>query len=205
MPDPTSADSMREQHAARTDERIPVRYRDAIADQGDVLRWLNQIVLGATERADGLLTITTGPSLLLLGPTGTGKTWQAYGTVRALAGRGIATRWEAVSAVDLYARLRPRYGVDSEAEFRTVANAGLLFLDDFGAAKASEWTEDINYRLINHRYERDLPTLIATNLVPGEFSAAFGDRVTSRLAQMCIRAALKGEDRRKKPQLREAS
>jgi DNA replication protein DnaC len=184
---------------SRAQERIPVRYRDAIATNPTVNQWLNDILMGAKPRpGDDLLTLTTAPSLLLLGPTGTGKTYEAYGALRSLFARGVVARWDAVSAVDLYARLRPRYGIDSETEFRAVATAGLLFLDDLGAAKASEWTEDINYRLINHRYEHQLPTLLATNVAPADFSTAFGDRVTSRLAEMCTRAALKGPDRRRK-------
>jgi DNA replication protein DnaC len=99
----------------------------------------------------------------------------------------------------MYAALRPRSGVDSETEFRKYAHARLLMLDDLGAAKSSEWTEEINFRLINHRYENQLPTILTSNVLPGELMNRVGDRVASRLVEMCDRVVIKGSDRRKRP------
>ena len=55
----------------------------------------------------------------------------------------------------------------------------------------------ITYRLINHRYEHMLPTLITTNLPTAELRTALGDRVASRLAEMTERVILTGPDRRR--------
>ncbi|MER7128641.1 hypothetical protein [Streptosporangium saharense] len=41
----------------------------------------------------------------------------------------------------------------------------LLLLDDLGSAKASEWTEEITYRVINHRHENLLPGVFTSNLL----------------------------------------
>jgi DNA replication protein DnaC len=87
--------------------------------------------------------------------------------------------------------------VDSEEEFRRYATARLLVIDDLGAAKGSEWVEEINYRLINHRYEHKMPTLITSNLLPKELGAALGERVTSRLVEMADRVVIEGTDRRR--------
>lgn len=78
-----------------------------------------------------------------------------------------------------------------------LARCPLLLLDDLGAAKTSEWTEELTYRLINHRYEHMLPTLITTNLPTAELRTALGDRVASRLAEMTERVILTGPDRRR--------
>jgi len=138
----------------------------------------------------------TGPSLLLVGGTGSGKTFQAYGAVRALGRSGAGLSWTVTTAADLYAALRPRPRVDSEDEFERFARVGLLVLDDLGAAKGTEWNEEVNYRLINYRYEQQLPTIITTNVASGKLPAALGDRVFSRLVEMARRVQIAGSDRR---------
>jgi DNA replication protein DnaC len=101
------------------------------------------------------------------------------------------------TAADLYAHLRPRDGEDSHEAFQRVADAPLLVLDDLGASKWTEWVEEITYRLINHRYEQCLPSIFTSNLVPAKLREALGERVASRLTEMCDRIVLKGDDRRK--------
>ncbi len=179
------------------DARIPARYRQALADHPQVTTWADQVAR-AGRPGPGGPGIAEGPSLLIAGPTGTGKTYQAYGAVRALLTRGVRLRWEATTTADLYARLRPRPGRDAERDLQTLARCPLLLLDDLGAAKTSEWTEELTYRLINHRYEHMLPTLITTNLPIPELRTALGDRVTSRLAEMTERVVLTGPDRRRR-------
>ncbi|MFJ9704782.1 ATP-binding protein [Streptomyces sp. NPDC101234] len=178
------------------DARIPARYRRALADHSQITAWADQIA-GAGRPGPGGPGIAEGPSLLIAGPTGTGKTYQAYGAVRALLSRGVRLRWEATTSADLHARLRPRAGHDGERDLQTLARCPLLLLDDLGAAKTSEWTEELTYRLINHRYEHMLPTLITTNLPTAELRTALGDRVASRLAEMTERVILTGPDRRR--------
>jgi len=181
---------------ATAEERIPARYATALATHPAVRAWMAAITRQAIADRRTALAVTGGPSLLLLGITGTGKTWQAMGAMRGLAVLGLRANWRATTAADLYARLRPRHGVDSETEFREFAGARLLVLDDLGAAKGSEWTEEANFRLVNYRYEHQLPTLFTSNLLPGELADALGARVSSRLREMATRAALKGSDRR---------
>ncbi|MFD7222886.1 ATP-binding protein [Streptomyces sp. NPDC059892] len=178
------------------DARIPARYRRAMADHPQVTAWADQVA-HAGRPGPGGPGIAEGPSLLIAGPTGTGKTHQAYGAIRALLARGVRLRWEATTTADLYARLRPRAGHDAERELQTLARSPLLFLDDLGAAKSSEWTEELTYRLINHRYEHVRPTLITTNRPTAELRATLGDRVASRLAEMTERVILTGPDRRR--------
>ncbi|MFF5404575.1 ATP-binding protein [Streptomyces misionensis] len=180
-------------------ERIPFIYRNAIADQPDVKAWADSLAAASRQQSAGRIMPSVGRhrSLLLLGPTGTGKTHQAYGVLRYLAPTGINWNWTATSSADMYAALRPRAGVDSETEFRKYAHARLLLLDDLGAAKSSEWTEEINFRLINHRYENQLPTILTSNVLPAELMDRVGDRVSSRLIEMCDRIVIKGTDRRK--------
>jgi DNA replication protein DnaC len=177
-------------------EAIPAHYRAAVVDVPEVASWIQHLVELALVEKRLIPRIHAGPSLLLVGATGTGKTHQAYGAVRALSVCGAQCSWLVTTAADFYAQLRPRPQVDSETEFRKFADSGLLVLDDLGAAKGTEWNEEINYRLVNHRYENELPTLITSNVPPKNLAAVLGERVASRLVEMAERVVLKGADRR---------
>ncbi|MGW7020004.1 ATP-binding protein [Streptomyces decoyicus] len=177
---------------------VPPRYQAAVADHPQVLAWAREVTEAAVAPSRGARRqVTTGPSLLMAGVVGAGKTHQAYGAVRLLAQSGVGVRWRATTAADLYADLRPRPGVDSERELAAVSRCPLLIIDDLGAAKSSEWVEEVTYRLINRRYNLELPTLITTNLSIRDFRAYLGDRVASRLAQMTTRVEFERVDRRR--------
>lgn len=83
-----------------------------------------------------------------------------------------------------------------EGEFQSIATTPLLVVDDLGATKLTEWVEEINYRLINTRYERELATVLTSNLLPKDLTAYMGERVISRVTQMTARVTLKGADKR---------
>lgn len=177
---------------------MPPRYQAAVADHPQVLAWVRDVAEAAVAPSRGARRqVTTGPSLLMAGVVGAGKTHQAYGAVRRLVQNGVGVRWRATTAADLYADLRPRPGADSERELAAVSRCPLLIIDDLGAAKASEWVEEVTYRLINRRYNHMLPTLITTNLAIKDLRAYLGDRVTSRLAQMTTRVEFEPVDRRR--------
>jgi DNA replication protein DnaC len=177
---------------------VPAHYAAAKVTNSEVGDWVRAVVAAAVASSNRVVvSVTAGPSLLLLGPTGTGKTFEAYGALRALAESGVACAWMATTAADMYARLRPRHRVDSEEEFERYLKTRVLMIDDLGAAKASEFTEEVNYRLINHRYENEMPTLITSNVTPRQLAPALGERVASRLTEMATRVVLKGDDRRR--------
>jgi DNA replication protein DnaC len=181
---------------------IPFKFQDAIVDSPDVLAWVQELVDQAraeqAARGNPLATAIHGRSLLLLGPTGAGKTHQAYGAIRELAITGVAARWVVTTAADMYGAIRPRHGIDSETEFRRYRDARVLLVDDIGADRTpTEFVEEVNFRLINHRYEHHLPTLVTSNLLPKELADRLGDRVTSRLVEMCQRVVFEGPDRRR--------
>jgi DNA replication protein DnaC len=147
--------------------------------------------------------LRTGPgarSLLLLGATGTGKTHQAYGAFRWLAGTGWPpVAWRAVEAAELFALMRPGGTPDAEAAFAALADAPLLLLDDLGAARWSEFAEEVAYRLVNARYTDALPMIVTSNVRPEAFTGTFGARIASRLREMCVLVDLGLTDRRQAP------
>ncbi len=155
--------------------RIPVRFRTAEVDNPKVREW-----------------ISSETSLLMVGPTGVGKTHQAFGIIRELDRQA----WEFITAADLFASLRPRQGYDTEALMQRYCRTGLLVIDDLGASKPTDWTDEITFRLINTRYENLRRTVITSNLPVPELKKVIGERVSSRLTEMCTVIAMKGEDRR---------
>lgn len=171
---------------ALCDRRFPARFRAAAATESAVLAWVDQYLADPAEAR----------SLLLAGPVGTGKTYQAYGTLRAVSASGLPVNWEAVAYADFTAELRPG-GKDPEGSMRRYRDTPLLLLDDLGAAKSSEWVEEITYRLINHRYEAMTASILTTNVPLPELRETLGDRIASRLVEMCTVVSLVGSDRRR--------
>lgn len=196
LDDPHWARETLAQGARKVAATIPARYQDAVVDVPEVADWVRALVAIAVEDRRVVPYVRRGPSLLLVGSTGTGKTHQSYGALRALSVAGVGCSWVVTTAADMYGALRPRPRVDSEQEFERYVHAGLLVLDDLGAAKGSEWNEEINYRLINARYENEQPTLITSNVPPSQLASRLGERVASRLVEMAPRVVLKGADRR---------
>ena len=182
--------------AAKQELRIPPRFADATATNPAVQAWVCELVDIVRRERRTVPRVLSGPSLLLVGGTGSGKTFQAYGAIRAIGRSGAGCAWIVTTAADMYGQLRPRPRVDSEDEFDRFARIGLLVLDDLGAAKGTEWNEEINYRLINYRYEHQLPTIITTNVLPKNLQTALGERVASRLVEMARRVVISGPDRR---------
>lgn len=198
--------------AELTQCRIPELFTSAVPEEPDLTGWMRDAVREAYRRRNMHPAWTPGPSRLLVGSTGRGKTHQAFGVVRGLAACGIRPGWQYVTQVDYYARLRPRPGVDPESEYRTFATSGLLILDDIGVAKESEWTSEALWRLVDHRYQHTLRTIYASNLLPdrpekGALSEPgaggptlpeyLGDRVSSRIGAMARKVTVKGPDRRR--------
>ena len=74
----------------------------------------------------------------------------------------------------------------------------LLILDDIGAEKFTEWSIEVLYKIINERYENKLETILISNLSLSELAEKVGDRITSRIAEMCEIKKVEGEDKRLK-------
>jgi DNA replication protein DnaC len=146
--------------------QVPPRYRNATADHPRVAAWVTATVRGGTD------------GLVLNGPTGCGKTWQAYAAWHTVAQQtGCAA--VAVPVPAFLDSLRP--GRSPVAGLDAVERADLLLLDDLAGERASEWTTELVYRLIDARWNACLPTIVTVNAPNGELRARLGDRVASRL------------------------
>ncbi|MCX4450640.1 ATP-binding protein [Streptomyces sp. NBC_01789] len=176
----------REQALARFTRAVPRRFANAVPEE-QATTW------AATTAAD----LHSARSLLFTGTVGTGKTHRAWSVLRAIAETGANVPFRAITEADLFALLRPGGSSSPETELEALASVDVLYVDDLGAAKNTEWTEEITYRLINRRYEACRPCIFTTNSAAPELPAVVGDRIASRLRQMCDLIPMTGDDRRK--------
>lgn len=86
---------------------------------------------------------------------------------------------------------------EADEAWDRVITVDVLALDDLGAQRDTEWRTDQIADLIDVRYERQLPILLATNFPPGMWEGDLVDlRGASRLAAMVIPEEIRGVDRR---------
>lgn len=107
-------------------------------------------------------------NLGVFGPTGVGKTWEAAGIARYL----LETDFTPVLMVhvnkllDLLAPIEDRQSV-----LMQYSTTPVLVIDDLGAEGGSEFAQRMLYQLADYRHNHHLPTIVTSNLKPGEVPA----------------------------------
>lgn len=198
--------------------RIPQRYRDCTLDDYEIYhgadRSLGLALQTARRFVDAYPVDTAGKGLLFTGSIGTGKTHLAVGVLRRLIQeRGV--RGLFCDYRELLKNIQNSYNAQvntTELELlRPVFAAEVLVLDDLGAQKPNEWVWDTVALILNTRYNDRLSTIITTNypdlpagagaLTDTERAARepslgdrIGDRMRSRLSEMCIPVEMSGKD-----------
>jgi DNA replication protein DnaC len=107
-----------------------------------------------------------------------------------------------VAAPEMLLLIRSTFGRHegpSESEvLEKYSEAPILFLDDLGSENPTDWVRSTLFILINRRYENNLKTYVTSNFSLGELAVHLDDRISSRLAEMCIGFKMTGDDRRLK-------
>ena len=125
--------------------------------------------------------------MVLMGPTGTGKTHLAAAAARQRIAAADSVFFAVVP--DLLDRLRRAYRPDNAETYDDVLDAlrhaGLLVLDDLGAHSTTPWAEEKLYQLLSYRYLQESPTLITTNMKPDDLDPRLASRIFDpRLSQV---------------------
>jgi DNA replication protein DnaC len=133
--------------------------------------------------------------LYIWGGCGTGKTHALYAIARAIFANTRKTV-QVVNIVEFLNDIKSTYDNKYEDAEQIIKTKVILCIDDIGTENLTTWSTEQIYRVINFRYEQMLPTFFATNLSPQEMSVRLGDRIMSRIAEMCEMINLNGEDKR---------
>ena len=199
--------------------RIPKRYEHCELSEFDTHfegadPSLTHALLDARAFVDSYPLEITG--LLLIGKIGVGKTHLAVGIMKEL----ILKKGTACIFYDyreLLKEIQNSYNASvqtTELEvLRPVFDTEVLVLDELGAVKPSEWVWDTVSLILNTRYNDNRTTIITTNFddrpaaaVAGPRSISrdetlgdrIGERMRSRLHEMCRIIKLEGSDFRQK-------
>ena len=123
---------------------------------------------GVDEAYDAALQYARNPHgwFFLHGNCGTGKTHLAVSIAHYVMVRQKLSVLFAV-VPDLLDHLRatfdPGSGVAYDDRFNAIRNAQLLVLDDLGTENTTPWAREKLYKIFNHRYNEQLPTVITSN------------------------------------------
>jgi DNA replication protein DnaC len=200
---------------------IPRRYEHCELENYELDFGVDPSLLRAKATAANFVrdypAMTEGKGLLLTGSIGVGKTHLAVGILRDLisqkSARGLFCDYR-----ELLKEIQNSYNpqvLTTELEIlRPVFEAEVLVLDELGAAKPSEWVWDTVAHILNTRYNDKRTTIITTNhadLPPGgnardatarvvrdeTLGDRIGERMRSRLAEMCVVVEMRGQDFRR--------
>lgn len=131
-------------------------------------------------------------TLLIGGTPGTGKTWSAWKATETLIYNGWRGGWEVITAYELMMLTAPP--VD-EGRLAELTKKDLLWIDDVGSVKVTEWGGGHLHGLVDYRWRNRLPIGITSNV--SNFDDLLGPRVTSRLVDGMAEIILGGPDRRR--------
>lgn len=185
---------------------VPPRYRHCSLDNFSTLRngSLEGALLKCTRYVDAFAQMHHG--LLLVGPVGVGKTHLGVAVLMALVER-FAVRGLFVDYRDLLRDIQESYNPVAETSelqvLRPLLDADVLLVDELGARRPSPWVYDTVTHVLNDRYNREKVTLITTNyrdesdVEGGTLGERIGDRLRSRLYEMCDVVTMDGDDFRR--------
>ncbi len=169
-----------EERAARVMERarVPKRYEHCdfesyVTDLADGKTWTtqhSQSLKNAKLLTQGFVRDYPGSAekgLLLMGPSGVGKTHLAVASLKELVRRGHGGLF--CDYRELLKEIQASYNPASESTemgiLEPIRTVEILVLDDLGASKPSDWVRDIVGIVLNARYNERRTTIITTNYV----------------------------------------
>ena len=139
-----------------------------------------------------------GEGLIFTGEVGTGKTHLAAAIANyVIAEYALPVRFGCFA--DILDGIRNSFsgdqisGIEIEKELYEVP---LLIIDDLGKERQTQFAEEMLFKVVNHRYEAELPLIITSNYDLEELSDRLDYSTFSRLAEMCRGVKMTGSDYR---------
>ena len=120
------------------------------------------------------------PSILMVGPTGLGKSHLSLAIAREVIDKGYGVIYGA--AQDLLSAVeKERFGDGEKGTLEQLLRCDLLIIDDLGSEFSTSFTVSAVYTIVNTRMGRGGPTIINTNLTFPEIESRYTQKVVSRL------------------------
>lgn len=150
----------------------------------------------------GFISSFTGKQAAFIhGPHGVGKSYLAASILGRLMMDGKVRRGKFVSVPELLLYIRQTFDPESEVreidQLNTFRTAELLVLDDLGGERQTEWVSDILYLIIDYRYGQEKGILVTSNYSLSQLVNRIGERICSRLDEMCFEVRFGEEDKRR--------
>lgn len=187
---------------------IPRRYLHCtVANFNAYNETLERAAARASRVAEAFPSVAQG--LFLEGQPGVGKTHLAVAVLRQVV-ETTGARGLFYDTRDLLRVIRSTYDPSIRTTeldvLRPVMTADLLVLDDLGAEKTSEWVEETMNLIVNTRYNERRITIFTSNYPdipdntdPNALVFRIGERMRSRLHEMCEFLPMDGADYRELP------
>lgn len=171
--------------------RLPAHYRSAEVPRTDfgvlAMQWLIEHRAGDPK------------GLVILGPTGTGKTWVAAALARQLLVEDTVPV-SFTTVADFLEALRPSARVSGvDPDMMQYALAPVLVLDDLGMEKLTEWGEEQLHRLAHERNHNNRTTIVTSNLTGPQIRERYDQRTVERLFSGSKLITIAGASRRPMP------
>lgn len=215
---PCECQQMEREERRIASARIPQRYRECTLDTYEIYHGadpsLREALLTARRFVEEYPVATAGKGLLFTGSIGVGKTHLAVGVLQRLVRergvKGLFCDYRELLK-NIQNSYNPQVNTTEIELLKPVFAAEVLVLDDLGAQKPNEWVWDTVALILNTRYNDRQTTIITTNYADLPVAAGaltdteraareqtlgdrIGDRMLSRLAEMCIRVKMTGKD-----------
>jgi DNA replication protein DnaC len=175
----------RQQNAMRllAESNIPKRFADCDFENYDAATEEQQRVLKRCEKYANEFTKfrDDGACLLLCGRPGTGKNHLATAISKRLLSAGHSVlRVKASQYLDAY---WSKAFDERESWLKGMAAVDLLMIDEIGRSSSAKAAQDAFFRILDARYEAQLPSLLATNLNREDLIDVLGEATYDRLTQ----------------------
>ncbi len=134
-------------------------------------------------------------SILMLGPTGLGKTHLSLAVAKEVVLKGYqvlyCTAQDILRAIELE---HFSHDIKEDETLKTVLESDLLILDDLGAEYQTSFNAATVYNIVNTRLNFGRPTIISSNLTSRELEERYSQRVVSRLLTQYVYLRFVGQD-----------